>query len=112
MTGRELLNRKMRWIRCTIIIGVVVMLLGPWCQKAWGSLPQILVFACGLIIVAGASGYAHRVCRCPWCNGDLYPFIFHRAALAISRRMRFCVYCGTKFDRLWEESAPPVTEEL
>ena|SRR5437667_11937451 len=97
MTLRESIVRRKR-------IGAIVTYLGLAWFVGWmalsGAQPLWLVVAFpGFVVFFAGTWYLLFFLRCPRCRGRIgYTVSYPSGPLSVSRRIRFCPFCGVALD--------------
>ncbi len=104
MTGREVLDKRVRRVRLFSISSVVVIIGALLAMTEMrGALSITHPFMLALTLGAIAAGFALAVAgqfalsavRCPWCAGELGSLVFRKLSIA---HAKFCVHCGKSLD--------------
>ncbi|HUR55004.1 MAG TPA: hypothetical protein VMZ71_12805 [Gemmataceae bacterium] len=99
MTGREWLDRRMRWPGVVMYVGLGLAVAGFVVAKVDWQLPIVAVLTTGGVLLALVGGLAQFVIvRCPWCRGGLGSLAMQLRTRSASLRIRFCPYCGHSLD--------------
>ena len=77
-----------------VLVGMALFVSGMFFRdRAWYCAIS------GFFLIGAASLYFSFAVRCPACPGQLGSMIYASGNwLRISRKVRFCTYCGTDFD--------------
>ena len=83
--------------RQAFLVGIVGFALLVTASVIGQGFPA-LVFL-GFVMFAGAILYQLFAIRCPRCRGNLGgPLAYASGPIGVSRRVRFCLYCGVELD--------------
>ena len=97
MTIRALLNKKKRMISIITYSGLAIFLIGIVFGIQSNIFPIIGMVGFGLAFIA--LGYGFFGIRCPKCKGQWeYIAMGSGNPFAISKKIKFCPYCGVNLD--------------
>jgi hypothetical protein len=104
MTIRDLLNRRKRKAIIIAYSGFVLFVLG----LSLGAVgpPWLFVAVPGFVVFFVATLYSLFLIRCPSCREAIgYTVSYPSGAFSISRKIRFCPFCGIALDSELEAKA-------
>jgi hypothetical protein len=98
MTIRNLLDKKKRTVSIITYTGFVIFIAGMFFGVGKNELPVIGLVGFGVAFITVV--YAFFGIRCPKCGGGWgYIAMYLGHPFAISKKIRFCPYCGVELDR-------------
>ncbi|MCX5834485.1 MAG: hypothetical protein NTV99_08265 [Deltaproteobacteria bacterium] len=97
MTVRDVLNKKKRYIAILLYFSFAIFLLGFLFSVIFPAFAVIGFWGFGIFFVT--LGYAYFGIRCPVCRG-IWGILAMRSGtpFSISRKLKFCPYCGVDLD--------------
>jgi hypothetical protein len=99
MTGRELLNRRKRWLAAAPVAAGALLVSGLALLRPAGEVVALVLIVPGVaVIVAAAVGRRWFALRCPWCRSDLNLMLMHTGWWRLDPKVRYCAYCAGAFD--------------
>jgi hypothetical protein len=104
MTIRELLNRRKRKAIIIAYSGLVLFVVG----LSLGAVgpPWLFIAIPGFAVFVAASMYSLFLIRCPSCREAIgYTVAYPSGPFSISRKIRFCPFCGIALDSALEKKA-------
>lgn len=97
MTIRSEINKKKRKIAFVIFFGFAIFILGTAFNI---SNKEILIIAlCGFAIAFFGILYSYFGIACPKCKKSWGYIAMYPGPFSISRRMKFCPFCGEDIDK-------------
>jgi hypothetical protein len=99
MTIRQSFNRKRSIIFLIFLAGILlqIILFQTVILKTTGPTPLYLFSGAIIAFVAGLCNYF--AIRCPLCKGNIgLVFWYSGGILYISKKIRYCPYCGSSID--------------
>ena len=102
MTVREVIARRKRTASIVAYSGFALFVLGMLLGA--GGPPWVVVAIPGFAIFFGGTLYLLFFLRCPVCRGAIgYTVSYLSSPFSISRRIRFCPFCGIALDSQLED---------
>jgi len=97
VTARDVLNKQKRSVAILLYLNMVIFLVGLLFSLLFPGFAIVGFWGFGIFIVT--LGYAYFGIRCPVCKA-FWGIQAMRAwsLLSISRKLRFCPYCGIDLD--------------
>jgi hypothetical protein len=103
MSGRAVLDRRMRWCMGVVYAGGALCLAGVLGYTLTGRGEWFGLWFPGFPAAFLGMAYAQLLgVRCPWCRGNLAPLALQRGGLSFDRRVRCCPYCARGLDEEFE----------
>jgi len=102
LTIRERISRRKRKAGLAAYGGFALFALGLFLD---GSGRTWLIMAIpGIVVFVGATLYLQFFVRCPACGGAIgYATSYSSSPLSVSRKIRFCPFCGINLDSELDE---------
>jgi len=97
MTVREVIARRKRKASIVTYSEVVLLVLGMILGA--GGPPWLMVAIPGFVVFLAGTLYLLFFLRCPACAGAIgYTVSYSSSPFSISRKIRFCPFCGIALD--------------
>jgi heme/copper-type cytochrome/quinol oxidase subunit 1 len=104
MTIRDALTRKKRKAIVIAYAGLAVFALGMGIGA--GERPWLLVGMVGFVFFCVGTLYLFFFLKCPACGGRIgYTVSYPSGPFSVSRKIRYCPFCGVSLDSEVEEHA-------
>jgi hypothetical protein len=104
MTVREALAKRKRKVSAVAYSGFTLFVLGM--VLGGGGPPWLIVAIPGFVVFLAGIVYLQFFLRCPACRAALgYTVIYSGSPFSISRKIRFCPFCGIALDSELETKA-------
>ena len=97
MTGREVVNRRIRRGKLLLLGGILIVILslsGLTVQKPRLFLVALAVTSTG-VALAIAGLYTSLTIRCPWCGGNFGSLVYRKSSID---HAKFCFHCAKSLD--------------
>ena len=96
MTVREFVAKRKRRAGIVAYAGFGLLMLG---MLLGGGRPWLALMIPGFAVFLGANAYLLFFLRCPRCGGNIgYPVSGISGPFSVSRKVRFCPFCGVPLD--------------
>src|SRR6266849_7058553 len=104
MTVREFIARRKRKASLVTYSGFALLALGMLLGPGTGGPPWLIIAIPGFVVFFAGTLYLVFFIRCPACRGAIgYTVSYASSPFSISRKIRFCPFCGIAVDSKLQE---------